>query len=123
MVKFSLATLLLERVAPDELIDGLGNLVDCVLVGVELGLFRLDVFFDKSVGCGGALVQSPVTLVSNERHLGLEDRLVAAGGVGHADALSLDVLLHNALSLRVVQSLAHKFRVVLVVGDLTDHFV
>lgn len=85
----------------------------------EMGVLGSDVLLHNVLS--GALVHSTVALLTNQAHLCLEDRLVAAVRVCHADALSKDVLLHNSFSLWVLQSLAHILRVVLTTGQLADH--
>ena len=83
-----------------------------------MGLFRLNFILDEAIACIGALVQSPVALLSEQGHLLLEHRLAA--WVRHANALPLDVLLHDVLCLGVLESFTHIIRVVLVVGHIAD---
>ena len=46
-----------------------------------------------------AFIDSPLALFTDQRHLCLENTFVVAVGVCHTDALSQDVLLHDALDL------------------------
>ena len=46
-----------------------------------------------------AFIDSPLALFTDQRHLCLEYTFVVAVGVCHTDALSQDVLLHDALDL------------------------
>ena len=134
----SLGLLPPQRVSLDQLVDRVSNFLDgfrarvlCIpkfKIKVETyktGVIRVDLVLVAEHLLGASVrtfVKGTISLLPKQVHLTFED-YDAPARVGHANALSQNVLLHDALCLGVVQGFANVFGIEFSARDFADHFV